>query len=99
MQVAYHKAPKHEEDARVLRKNDSPSPTSYDNIKSKEFTSGEKSLDKSGRYYKIAKSKKKLFTDDVIALAKKSPGVGEYKHELVIDKGRVARPMRPGRAY
>ena len=75
-----------------------PSPCSYKVGEAKEFASGEKYQDKSGRYYKIGKCKKTLFTDAVITKAKKSPGVGHYKYEEIIDK-KISKPMRASRAY
>ena len=96
--VPYHKVPKHEEDAKRLRKDNSPSPVTYNTDAAKEKCSGSPYQDKSNRYYRIGKSPKKLFTDDVIRSAKKLPGVGEYRPEDSIDKGRVSKPMRPNRA-
>lgn len=81
MQVGYFKESAKEIEAKKFRKNDNPSPVSYKVSEAREFASGEKYQDKSGRYYKIGKCKKNLFTEDVIAKAKKSPGVGQYKYE------------------
>jgi len=83
-QIKYHKdseiVTKLEENR--WKKNNSPSPTSYDADKSMEKTN----LNKSGRYYSISKEKKKLYTETIQAKSKKLPGVGQYNSHIAQDK-------------
>ena len=76
--------------ARQYKKNDSPSPTSYNYAKSLERSAGNAAMDKSGRFYKIGTSKKESFTEKIMAKSKKLPGVGQYNSHSSLDK--VSRP-------
>ena len=49
--------------ARLTRKNNSPSPTSYKVAEAMEKTSGKGSMDRSGRFYKMAKSKRNSYIE------------------------------------
>ena len=77
---------------RETAKNNSPSPCSYKVSEALEKASGERFQNKSGRFYKLPKSKRNMYTETVVAWAKKLPGVGQYQNHIALDK--VARPMK-----
>jgi hypothetical protein len=55
----------------------------------------EKTLDKAGRYYKISKGKKEMYTETIQKKSKKLPGVGQYNSHISLDK--VSRPYMKAR--
>jgi hypothetical protein len=75
----------------LTKKNNSPSPTSYETSKAFEKLSGSPANDRGGRYYGISKSKKITFAEKNMVLSKKTPGVGKYESAVALDK--ISRPM------
>ena len=84
-----------EKKERAWKKNNSPSPVSYRVAENFEKLSGQRSQDKSGRYFSLGKQKKILFSESLERQKKQIPGVGKYDTHLALDK--VARPMKPHR--
>jgi|TARA_B110000305_G_C18808751_1_gene346065 hypothetical protein len=76
----------------MMKKDNSPSPTSYKVAEAIEKTSGKGSLDRGGRYYQIGKSKRNSYIEQIETRSKKLPGVGKYDSHTALDK--VFRPMK-----
>ena len=72
-----------------LKKDNSPSPTSYKHEVSVEKTT---KFDKADNHFIISKSKPNRFVDRAEALSKKIPGVGKYNTEPGLKI--ITKPMR-----
>jgi len=91
-QIKYHPDSEHVKNAEIKRwkKNNSPSPTSYEFDKSMEKCSGSEAQDRSGRYYTLAKGKRQTYVETIQVKSKKFPGVGQYNSHVALDK--ASRP-------